>query len=98
MSRVISGSRSPIGSFELAVAGKPGQRLALEGAVLLGRQIAVEVAAEEEIAAVDPGRVQLRLFDELLQFVALHAKLAEARWRVDPQYGADLAAAQMEIE
>src|SRR5216684_4286941 len=83
---------------ELAVAGEPGQRLALEDAILLGRQIAVEITAEEEIAAIDPGRMQLRLFDELLQFVAVHAKLAETRRRVDPQHRADLAAAQVEIE
>src|SRR5439155_14634038 len=83
---------------ELAVAGELGEGLPFEYAVLLRREIAVEVAAEEEIPAIDPGRVQLRLLDELLQLVPVHAELAEARRRIDPQDRADLAAAQVKIE
>src|SRR4051812_42970211 len=57
-----------------------------------------KVALEKEIATVDPGGVQFRLLDKLLQLVTLHAKLAKPRWRVHPQHGADLASAEVEIE
>ena len=53
---------------------------------------------EEEISAVDPGRVQLRLLDELDEIGAGHAEFTEPRGRVYAEHSADLAVAHMIIE
>src|SRR6266516_4869924 len=83
---------------ELPVAGEFRQRLAFKDAILRGRQILAERSPEEKISAVDPGRMQFRLFDEFDELFAVHAKFAKARRRVHAEHSTDLAAAQMIIE
>src|SRR6516164_11674179 len=80
---------------KLPVVCQIRQRLPLKHAVLRGRNVFGKGSPKEEISAIDPGRVQFWLFDKLDEFVADHAKLAEARGRVDAEYGADLVMAQM---
>src|ERR1051325_609805 len=64
----------------------------------MGGEIGVKAAPEEELAAIDPGRMQFGLLDKFAQFVARHAELAKSRRRIDSENRADLAAAQMKIE
>src|ERR1044071_5979466 len=64
----------------------------------MGGEIGVKAAPEEEVAAIDPGRMQFGLLDKFDQFVARHAELAKSRRRIDSENRADLAAAQMKIE
>src|SRR6476619_4533547 len=83
---------------QLALAGQFRQRLAFEHAILGLREISIERPVEEEIPAIDPGRVQLGFFDELEELVAFHPKFDKPGRGVYTEHGADLAMADMIIE
>ena len=63
---------------QLLVLGQPDQRLPFEHAGFIGGQVIQKITFEEEITAVDPFVLELRLLIELPDFVAVQLDLTEA--------------------
>ena len=82
---------------ELPVPSEPDQWLALEDTALLTRELAHELTAEEEVAAVNPAVDEVRLLDELRDSGVILAQLAEARGRIDSENGAKPALSDVEV-
>src|SRR5581483_1524493 len=77
-------------NVELFVTSQAHERFALQHAGFVLAQILEEIPMEEEIPAIDPVVLDVRLFGKLKDLVVLNLDFAEAGGRIDAQHGAKL--------
>ena len=80
-----------LANAQLPVARKLHQRLSFEHAAFILAEIAERFAVEEEVAAIDPGIGQIRLFRERDDLVVIEFELAKARGWIDAEHGGELS-------
>src|SRR5205814_6336951 len=71
---------------QLPILRQLHQRIALQHARFLGRQVWKEVAMEEEKSAVDPVVGKVRFFGKLLNPRPIDSQLAKSRRRIDAEH------------